>query len=103
MDAKAPSRAPRLCTAYMELNPPSKCSNGGKLCTNSIGLSINVAPSSSSFSFYTHVVANQPKCRPHLITEMEGFKLYILDMDIMEKVLEVKGEDVVKMAQQLVL
>ncbi|KAI4963023.1 hypothetical protein ZWY2020_020485 [Hordeum vulgare] len=32
-----------------------------------------------------------------------GFKPDILDMDIMEKVLEVKGEDAVKMAQQLAL
>ncbi|KAI4996029.1 hypothetical protein ZWY2020_041127 [Hordeum vulgare] len=41
---------------------------------------------------------------PHLITgNGVGFKPDILDMDIMEKVLEVKGEDAVKMAQQLSL
>uniref|UniRef100_A0ACD5YB13 Uncharacterized protein n=1 Tax=Avena sativa TaxID=4498 RepID=A0ACD5YB13_AVESA len=39
---------------------------------------------------------------PHLITgNGVGFKPDILDMDIMDKVLEVKGEDAVKMAQQL--
>ncbi|KAI4984279.1 hypothetical protein ZWY2020_054560 [Hordeum vulgare] len=49
-------------------------------------------------------VLNGGKPGPHLITgNGVGFKPDILDMDIMEKVLEVKGEDVVKMAQQLVL
>uniref|UniRef100_A0A8I6XZA6 Tryptophan synthase beta chain-like PALP domain-containing protein n=1 Tax=Hordeum vulgare subsp. vulgare TaxID=112509 RepID=A0A8I6XZA6_HORVV len=49
-------------------------------------------------------VLNGGKPGPHLITgNGVGFKPDILDMDIMEKVLEVKGEDAVKMAQQLSL
>ncbi|KQJ81417.1 bifunctional L-3-cyanoalanine synthase/cysteine synthase 2, mitochondrial [Brachypodium distachyon] len=49
-------------------------------------------------------VLNGGKPGPHLITgNGVGFKPDILDMDIMEKVLEVKGEDAVKMAQQLAL
>ncbi|KAM0842962.1 hypothetical protein ACQ4PT_058020 [Festuca glaucescens] len=47
-------------------------------------------------------VLNGGKPGPHLITgNGVGFKPDILDMDIMDKVLEVKGEDAVKMAQQL--
>ncbi|XP_047052665.1 bifunctional L-3-cyanoalanine synthase/cysteine synthase 2, mitochondrial-like [Lolium rigidum] len=49
-------------------------------------------------------VLNGGKPGPHLITgNGVGFKPDILDMDIMDKVLEVKGEDAVKMAQQLAL
>ncbi|XP_037435391.1 bifunctional L-3-cyanoalanine synthase/cysteine synthase, mitochondrial-like isoform X2 [Triticum dicoccoides] len=49
-------------------------------------------------------VLNGGKPGPHLITgNGVGFKPDILDMDIMEKVLEVKGEDAVKMAKQLAL
>ncbi|KAJ3706320.1 hypothetical protein LUZ61_010025 [Rhynchospora tenuis] len=41
---------------------------------------------------------------PHLITgNGVGFKPGILDMDVMEKVLEVKSEDAVKMARELAL
>ncbi|KAK1629823.1 hypothetical protein QYE76_004138 [Lolium multiflorum] len=47
-------------------------------------------------------VLNGGKPGPHLITgNGVGFKPDILDMDIMDQVLEVKGEDAVKMAQQL--
>nr|AHW98601.1 cysteine synthase [Oryza punctata] len=49
-------------------------------------------------------VLNGGKPGPHLITgNGVGFKPEILDMDIMEKVLEVKGEDAVKMARELAL
>ncbi|KAF7066626.1 hypothetical protein CFC21_072576 [Triticum aestivum] len=49
-------------------------------------------------------VLNGGKPGPHLITgNGVGFKPDILDMDIMEKVLEVKSEDAVTMAQQLAL
>ncbi|VAI34622.1 unnamed protein product [Triticum turgidum subsp. durum] len=49
-------------------------------------------------------VLNGGKPGPHLITgNGVGFKPDILDMYIMEKVLEVKSEDAVKMAQQLAL
>lgn len=47
-------------------------------------------------------VLNGGKPGPHLITgNGVGFKPDILDMDVMEKVLEVKGEDAVKMAREL--
>ncbi|KAI9182780.1 hypothetical protein LWI28_028812 [Acer negundo] len=49
-------------------------------------------------------VLNGGKPGPHLITgNGVGFKPDILDMDIMEKVLEVTGEDSVNMARQLAL
>ncbi|GLT46590.1 hypothetical protein SLA2020_203340 [Shorea laevis] len=49
-------------------------------------------------------VLNGGKPGPHLITgNGVGFKPDILDMDIMEKVLEVRSEDAVKMARQLAL
>lgn len=49
-------------------------------------------------------VLNGGKPGPHLITgNGVGFKPEILNMDIMEKVLEVKGEDAVKMARELAL
>lgn len=47
-------------------------------------------------------VLNGGKPGPHLITgNGVGFKPDILDMDVMEKVLEVKSEDAVKMAREL--
>ncbi|XP_062155515.1 bifunctional L-3-cyanoalanine synthase/cysteine synthase 1, mitochondrial [Alnus glutinosa] len=49
-------------------------------------------------------VLNGGKPGPHLITgNGVGFKPDILDMDVMEKVLEVSSEDSVKMARQLAL
>ncbi|BAF14049.1 bifunctional L-3-cyanoalanine synthase/cysteine synthase 2, mitochondrial [Oryza sativa Japonica Group] len=49
-------------------------------------------------------VLNGGKPGPHLITgNGVGFKPEILNMDIMEKVIEVKGEDAVKMARELAL
>ncbi|KAF0894369.1 hypothetical protein E2562_038486 [Oryza meyeriana var. granulata] len=49
-------------------------------------------------------VLNGGKPGPHLITgNGVGFKPEILDMDVMEKVLEVKGEDAVKMARELAI
>nr|CAB3465404.1 unnamed protein product [Digitaria exilis] len=49
-------------------------------------------------------VLNGGKPGPHLITGNEvGFKPDILDMDIMEKVLEVKSVDAIKMARELAL
>ncbi|KAL6650316.1 hypothetical protein ACP70R_009241 [Stipagrostis hirtigluma subsp. patula] len=49
-------------------------------------------------------VLNGGKPGPHLITgNGVGFKPDILDMDVMEKVLEVKSEDAVKMARELAL
>ncbi|XP_042461692.1 bifunctional L-3-cyanoalanine synthase/cysteine synthase 2, mitochondrial-like [Zingiber officinale] len=47
-------------------------------------------------------VLNGGQPGPHLITgNGVGFKPKILDMDVMEKVLEVKSEDAVKMAREL--
>ncbi|KAI5000367.1 hypothetical protein ZWY2020_004956 [Hordeum vulgare] len=55
-------------------------------------------------AFALPVEGTETSAGPHLITgNGVGFKPDILDMDIMEKVLEVKGEDAVKMAQQLAL
>ncbi|KAE8817853.1 COP9 signalosome complex subunit 5b [Hordeum vulgare] len=55
-------------------------------------------------AFALPVEGTETSAGPHLITgNGVGFKPDILDMDIMEKVLEVKGEDAVKMAQQLSL
>jgi len=49
-------------------------------------------------------VLNGGKPGPHLITgNGVGFKPDILDMDVMEKVLEVKSEDAVKMARELAI
>lgn len=49
-------------------------------------------------------VLNGGKPGPHLITgNGVGFKPDILDMDVMDKVLEVKSEDAVKMARELAL
>ncbi|KAE8779604.1 COP9 signalosome complex subunit 5b [Hordeum vulgare] len=55
-------------------------------------------------AFALPVEGTETSVGPHLITRNGvGSKPDILDMDIMEKVLEVKGEDAVKMAQQLAL
>ncbi|KAE8789290.1 COP9 signalosome complex subunit 5b [Hordeum vulgare] len=55
-------------------------------------------------AFTLPVEGTETSAGPHLITgNGVGFKPDILDMDIMEKVLEVKGEDAVKMAQQFTL